>query len=52
MRPGNRKYTDICLLYFDKDYPVTIQDVKAANDILGKNLGALKGKTVSKNKDM
>ena len=48
MCPGNRKYTDICLPHFDKDCPVTIQDIKAANDILGKNLGALKGKTASK----
>ena len=44
MRPGIRKFTDICLprLHY---CPVTVEDVRAATDIFGENLGALKGKT-------
>ena len=46
MRPGNRKCIDICLPHFKGECPVTKLDVKAANDMMGKNLGYLKGKTV------
>ena len=46
MRPGNRKYEKVCLPHFKDDCPVTASDFKAANDILGKNLGSIKGKTV------
>ena len=47
MRPGTRKFTDICLPHFN-DCPVTLDDVRIATDIFGKNLGALKGKTTSR----
>ena len=43
MRPGSRKFTDVCIPYFN-DCPVTTEDVSAANNIYGKNLGSLKGK--------
>ena len=45
MRPGSWKFTDACLPYV-KDCPVTAADARAAQDILGHNLGAIKGKTV------
>ena len=45
MRPGARKFTDVCILHF-LDCPITTRDAKAANNISGKNLGGLKGKTV------
>ena len=46
MRPGNKKFTDVCLPHFKDECPVNKADVKAANNIFGKNLGSLKGKTV------
>ena len=45
MRPGSRRFTDVCLPHL-KDCPLTAEDARAAVDILGKNLGSLKGKTV------
>jgi hypothetical protein len=45
MRPGIRKFTDTCLPHLS-DCPVTTDDINAANDIFGKNLGSIKGKTV------
>ena len=45
MRPGNRKFTDVCIPHFRGGCPITSSDVRAANDIFGKNLGSLKGKT-------
>ena len=48
IRPRGRKFTDICLLHFKEECSITKEDFKTANDILGKNLGSLKGKTVHK----
>ena len=45
MRPGIKKFTDTCLPHLS-DCPVTTDDINAANDIFGKNLGSIKGKTV------
>ena len=44
MRPGTRRFIDVCLPHFN-DCPVTADDVRAAADVYGHNLGALKGKT-------
>ena len=44
MRPGTRTFTDVCLPHFN-DCPVTVDNVRAATDIFGRNLGTLKGKT-------
>ena len=46
MRPGARQLTDVAVAHL-KGCPVTKADVKAAEDIYGPNLGALKGKTVA-----
>ena len=48
MRPGDRKFMNVCLPHFKDECPVSKFDVKAANNIFGKNLGSLKGKTVYK----
>ena len=45
MRPGSQKISDVCLPHL-VDCPLTTADVRAANNIFGKNLGSLKGKTV------
>ena len=47
MRPGARQLMDVAVSHL-KGCPVTKADVKAAEDIYGPNLGALKGKTVSR----
>ena len=45
MRPGTRKFIDTCLRHLH-NCPVTQGDARAANDIFGRNLGSIKGKTV------
>ena len=47
MRPGARQLMDVAVSHL-KGCPVTKADVKAAEDIYGPNLGALKGKTVAR----
>ena len=45
MRPGDRELMDMSIQHL-KDCPVTRQDIMAATDIFGPNLGSLQGKTV------
>ena len=47
MRPGARQLMDVAVSHL-KGCPLTKADVKAAEDIYGPNLGALKGKTVAR----
>ena len=47
MRPGARQLIDMAVSHL-KGCPLTKADVKAAEDIYGPNLGALKGKTVAR----
>ena len=47
MRPGARQLMDVAVPHL-KGCPLTKADVKAAEDIYGPNLGALKGKTVAR----
>jgi hypothetical protein len=44
MQPGMRMYQDVAIEHLH-NCPVTKANIKAANDIFGKNLGSLKGKT-------
>ena len=46
MRPGARRLMDVAVSHL-MGCPVTKADVRAAEDIYGPNLGALKGKTVA-----
>ena len=46
MQPGARQLMDVAVSHL-KGCPVTKADIKAAEDIYGPNLGALKGKTVA-----
>jgi hypothetical protein len=45
MRPGTRKLQDVVIEHLN-NCPVTKADIKSADNIFGKNLGSLKGKTV------
>jgi hypothetical protein len=45
MRPSSQKFGDIIIEHLN-NCPVTKADIKAADDVFGKNLGSLKGKTV------
>jgi NADPH-dependent 7-cyano-7-deazaguanine reductase QueF len=45
-RPSLRRFTKIVENNLVKNCPVTKPDVLAAKDILGSNLGSLRGKTV------
>ena len=45
MRPGSRELMDVSIKHL-ANCPITCQDVLAADDIFGPNLGSLKGKTV------
>ena len=47
MRPGSRELMDVAVTHL-KGCSITRGDVIAAEDIFGPNLGALKGKTVSR----
>ena len=47
MRPGSRELMDVAVTHL-KGCSITRGDVIAAEDIIGPNLGALKGKTVSR----
>ena len=49
MRPGNKKFTDVCLPHFKDECPVDKADVKAANDIFGKIWDPSKGKQYIQN---
>ena len=44
MRPGERKFKEVCLRHL-QNYPITKGDVAIANDVFGRNLGSIKGKT-------
>ena len=45
MRPARRHMSDVAISHLP-NCPVTKEDVRAADDIFGPNLGSLKGKTV------
>jgi uncharacterized protein YbaR (Trm112 family) len=45
-RPSDRNFIHLVENNLLKDCPITRQDITAANDIFGPNLGSLKGKTV------
>ena len=45
MQPGSRELMDVSIKHL-ANCPITQQDVLAADDIFGPNLGSLKGKTV------
>mmetsp|Transcript_16222 Transcript_16222/g.24509 ORF Transcript_16222/g.24509 Transcript_16222/m.24509 type:complete len:108 (+) Transcript_16222:256-579(+) len=45
MRPRSQWFQDVCILHL-QDCEVTAADAKAAINIYGQNLGAIKGKTV------
>ena len=45
MHPGSRALTDISMKHLC-NFPVTKEDIKAAEDIFGPNLGSHKGKMV------
>ena len=44
MRPGKQRFRNVCLGHL-KNCPVTKGDAVAAEDMFGRNLGSLKGKT-------
>jgi hypothetical protein len=45
-RPSERRYKKIVNKHLMKNCPINLDDIVAADDILGSNLGSLKGKTV------
>ena len=45
MRPGSCQLADVIIKHFCNS-PITKEDIQAADDIFGPNLGSLKGKTM------